>query len=277
MSMKNKKGFAISLLSLGVGIVCNSAMADNLASEPAVAEPNAKVSVSGLSLDGRGAGIVQGLFTAPLGHSFGAQIDVESGLVNSQAYVGTGAHLFWRDPNVGLLGVAYSFQNWSNANLGWLNYNTQIVKDIRLHRGGMQGELYLSRFTLGGSAGYQDGTIRAGGFGQLMLKYYATDDLSVNIKGDHIAGNNLIRGGVEFRPNFTAIPDLAFFAEGGYGSHDFGMAQVGIRYYFGKSTPTLINRDRRTDPVDFFVPVISIVPATQPQPAPVATPEPAPI
>ena len=66
MSIKNKKGLtAICLLSLGLGVVCNPAAADN-AAEPAVSEPNAKFSLSGLSLDGRGATVAQGLFTAPL-------------------------------------------------------------------------------------------------------------------------------------------------------------------------------------------------------------------
>lgn len=273
MKIKNKKGLiAIGLLSLGLGVVCNPATADSAASEPAVSEPNAKFSLSGLSLDGRGATVAQGLFTAPLGHSFGVQIDAEGGLVNSEAYAGTGAHLFWRDPNVGLLGVAYSYQNWNNANFGYLNGVTPIIKDLTLHRGGIQAELYLSRFTLSGYGGYQDGTAREGGFGHLVLKYYATDDLSVNITGDHLAGTNLIRGGAEFRPNFTAIPNLAFFAEGGYGSHDFGMAQAGIRYYFGKSTPTLINRDRRSDPIDLFVSSPQQLIQDQSTPATPATP-----
>lgn len=254
MNIENKKVLTvIGLLSLGFGGVSNSVMADSVASESAISEPNLRASFSGLSLDGRGAGIAQGLFAVPVGHSFGAQIDLESGLVNSEAYVGTGAHLFWRDPSVGLLGVAYSFQNWGNANFGNLNGITPIVKDATLHRGAVQGELYLSRFTLSGYGGYQDGNLKEGGFGQLMLKYYATDDLSFNIKGDHIAGTNMIRGGAEFRPNFTAIPDLTFFAEGGYASHDFGMAQVGIRYYFGKSTPSIINRDRTKDVTDLFI------------------------
>ncbi len=234
---------------------------------------NAKVSLQGLSLDGRGAGIATGLFTAPLGHSFGAQIDVQAGGVNSEAYWGTGAHLFWRDPNVGMLGVAYSYQQWSNANFGWINATTRDIKTANLHRGGVQGELYLSRLTLSGYAGYQDGNTREGAFGHLTLKYYATDDLSFHVAGDHYAGRNMIRGGLEYRPNLSVLPNLAFFAEGGYGTHEYGMATAGVRYYFGKSTPNLIVRDRRSDPEHIFInPDVSGNLDKSNQPAPSSTP-----
>lgn len=255
-----RQSVIVAMLGLSCLALCESVMADSAASEPAVSEPNAKVSVQGASLDGRGAGIVSGLFTAPIGHSFGVQIDAQAGLVNSEAYWGTGAHLFWRDPSVGMLGVTYSYQQWSNFNFGWLDSNTQIIKDATLHRGGVQGELYLSRFTLSGYAGYQDGNVPEGAYGQLKLGYYATDDLSLHVTGDHFAGYNMIRGGVEYRPNFTALPNLALFAEGGYATHEYGLATAGIRYYFGKSTPTLIHRDRHSDPLDTW----SIVPGSQP-------------
>lgn len=69
---------------------------------------------------------------------------------------------------------------------------------------------------------------------------------------DHFGGQNLIRGGVEYRPNLEVLSGLSLFAEGGYGSQDYAMGQAGIRLYFGKPT-TLIGRDRRSDP-DSLVP-----------------------
>lgn len=243
------KPLIAAILGLGfLGLAQPAAAAD-----PAVSALSAKLGAQGGSLDGKGAGIGFGSIMAPLGHSLGLQVDAGAGSIDSNAYWGTGAHLFWRDPSIGLLGFTYSYQRWNDFDFGFLhNSSTAIVKDAFMHRGGMEGELYLSRFTLSGHGGYQDGTVKSDGYGQLKLRYYATDDLAVHVTGDHFGGQNLIRGGVEYRPGLEALSGLSLFAEGGYGSQDYGMGQAGIRIYFGKPA-TLINRDRRTDP-DSLIP-----------------------
>lgn len=235
---------------LGLGFLN---MAEPAAAEPAVSELNGKLGASGGSLDGKGSGIGFGSVTAPLGHSFGLQLDAGAGSIDSNAYWGTGAHLFWRDPSVGLLGLTYSYHRWHDFDFGYLNpTNTPVVADAFMHRAGLEGEWYFSRFTLSGRGGYQDGTLNGDGYGQLKLKYYATDDLAVHTTADHFGGQNLIRGGVEYRPNLEVLSGLSLFAEGGYGSQDYAMGQAGIRLYFGKPT-TLIGRDRRSDP-EWLVP-----------------------
>lgn len=245
----HRRPLITAMLGIGLLGLCHSAAA----ADPAVSGFNAKLGAQGGSLDGKGAGLGFGSFTAPLGHSLGLQIDAGAGSVDSKAYWGTGSHLFWRDPSVGLLGLTYSYQRWNDFNFGYLhNANALVIKDAYMHRGGAEGELYLSRFTVSGRGGYQDGTVKADGYGQLKLRYYATDDLSVHVTGDHFAGQNLIRGGLEYRPNLQVLSGLSFFAEGGYGSHDYGVGQAGIRYYFGQPT-NLINRDRRSDP-DMLIP-----------------------
>lgn len=235
---------------LGLGFLN---MVQPAAAEPAVSELNGKLGANGGSFDGKGSGIGFGSVTAPLGHSFGLQLDAGAGSIDSNAYWGTGAHLFWRDPSVGLLGLTYGYQRWNDFDFGFLhNNNTAVVADAFMHRAGLEGEWYLSRFTLSGRGGYQDGTVNSDGYGQLKLKYYATDDLAVHATADHFGGQNLIRGGVEYRPNLEVLSGLSLFAEGGYGSQDYGMGQAGIRLYFGKPT-TLIGRDRRSDP-DSLIP-----------------------
>lgn len=211
--------------------------------EPAVNEPNVKLSAQGGSFDGKGTGIGFGSFAVPLSESFGLQVDAGAGSIDSSAYWGTGTHLFWRDPTIGLLGLTYSYQMWHDVDSSFRN----SAQDAYMHRGGVEGELYLSRFTLGARGGYQDGTLNGDGYGQLKFRYYATDDLALQVKGDHFGGLNLIRGSFEYRPDIKALPGLSVFAEGGYGTRDFGMGQAGIRYYFG-STTRLIERDRRSDP-----------------------------
>jgi len=152
------------------------------ASDPAVSDLNAKLNLQGGSLGAKDMGIGSGSLSVPLGHSFGAQIDAGAGAVDSKAYWGTGSHLFWRDPGIGLLGLTYSYQRWNDFDFGYLNNsNTTNIKDAYMHRGGAEGEFYLSRITLGGRGGYQEGTVKADGYGQLKLRYYATDNLSLHV------------------------------------------------------------------------------------------------
>ena len=238
------RSLIVPLLSLSFLGFCQTATA----TDPAVSDLNFKLGAQGGSLAGLGSGLGFGSFTAPLGHSFGLQVDGGAGSVDSKAYWGTGSHLFWRDPSIGLLGLTYSYQRLNDVNFGYINNsNTSVVKDAYMHNVGLEGDAYLSRFTVGGLGGYQGGTVNSDGYGQLKLRYYATDNWSVQAIGDHFAGQNLIRGGIEYKPNFEVLSGLSLFAEGGYGTHDYGMGQAGIRYYFGKQA-SLIDIDRRSDP-----------------------------
>jgi len=98
-----------AMLGLNFLVICESA-----ADEPAVSALNAKLGAQGGSLDGMATGIGFGSFTTPLGHSFGVQVDAGAGSVDSKTYWSTGAHLFWRAPSVGLLGLTYSYQSWND-------------------------------------------------------------------------------------------------------------------------------------------------------------------
>lgn len=148
----------VTLLSLII-LACYQPAA---ASDPAVSDLNAKLNLQGGSWGAKDMGIGSGSLTVPLSHSFGAQIDAGAGAVDSKAYWGTGSHLFWRDPSIGLLGLTYSYQRWSDFDFGYLNNsNTTVIKDAYMHRGGAEGEFYLSRITLGGRGGYQEGTVKA--------------------------------------------------------------------------------------------------------------------
>lgn len=53
----------------------------------------------------KGIGGAIGTITVPIGHSFGAQIDLGSGAFGNSALGAAGGHLFWRDPDKGLIGA----------------------------------------------------------------------------------------------------------------------------------------------------------------------------
>jgi len=57
------------------------------------------------STNWNGEGGAIGTITVPIGHSFGAQLDLGSGAVGNNASGAAAGHLFWRDPDKGLIGV----------------------------------------------------------------------------------------------------------------------------------------------------------------------------
>ena len=52
-----------------------------------------------------GIGGATGTITVPIGHSFGVQADLGSGTFGNNTLGAAAGHLFWRDPDKGLIGV----------------------------------------------------------------------------------------------------------------------------------------------------------------------------
>ena len=205
---------------------------------PAVSAPNAKLSVSGGKVDGSGAGFAAGSFTLPVQEQFGFQLDAAAGKIDGDPAGGVGAHLFWRDPDQGLLGAIASYTKSDGAHVS---------------RVGGEGELYLGQFSILARGGYQFGNYERGNgdesglFGAAELRWYATDDFELGacIGQDDDRTRGIF--GAEFQPGFAAVPGLSFFAEGEIGEDDYYSALGGIRYYFGP-TKSLKNRHRQDDP-----------------------------
>ncbi|QQS12087.1 MAG: hypothetical protein IPK81_21625 [Rhodospirillales bacterium] len=199
--------------AIGVGTAAGAATAQS-ASGPAVSGLNGKVELSGgymqsenKGLDGF-AGFAAGSVAAPIGHSFGVQGDVGVGIIDGEFAVGTGGHLFWRDPSVGLVGAAGQWRR---------------IDKTDLFRVGGQGELYLNKITAGIFAGYQWGErgtklrTKSGFVGGIDLKAYPMDDLMLRAGLGVEAGSVIGRFGAEYRPGFQALPGLSLFADGGVG------------------------------------------------------------
>lgn len=113
--------------------------------KPAVDGVNVKASPFFFHEDAENIEGANGSIAVPLGQEFGLQID---GLAASDFHknndisaYGTAAHLFWRDPSRGLLGV---YGGYAKLNSPW---------DVSYHAAAAEGELYLDRFSVGGSPG----------------------------------------------------------------------------------------------------------------------------
>lgn len=102
---------------------------------PAVSGLNGKIAILGGALDDDGFGALEGSFSAPLGMRFGFQGDAIVGISNGDFIGGGGAHLFWRDPTKGLLGVYGGYMHSEDV-------------DSSVGRIGVEGEFYHQKLTL---------------------------------------------------------------------------------------------------------------------------------
>ena len=230
----------LSVTAVLLAIPVVSAHADGPA--PAVSALNGKLSTEGgvTGGDGQssGVGIVNGSITTPLGHAFGLQVDGTAGTAFNAFFGGGTAHLFWRDPAIGLFGPFASVQAGSGVRAGWY---------------GAEAELYAGIFTFGAWGGYHEvvdnrvGIIANSGFYAGSVRLYPTPDLALSIS----AGSEFSRANgsatLEFQPDLFARRNVAFFVAGGLAEPSEYRVTAGIRIYFGPDKP-LIRRHREDDP-----------------------------
>jgi hypothetical protein len=188
--------------------------------------------------DHKSFGAIGGVLTVPLGSSFGFQAE---GAVGSGEESGAGAHLFWRDPDRVMVGAFVAYDNF------WQLDQTRV---------GVEGELYLDRFTVGGQVGYLDREDQDGAFGRADVGFYVTPNFVVRAGWQGAKGQSDGVAGIEFQPAPEALPGLSVFAQGQAGKVDAIMG--GIKVHFGAKASTLMYRDRheqvRTTTFEFIPP-----------------------
>ena len=243
---------AAAFLGLGIANYTTQASAADLDAQdpycanPAVSAPNGKIAGEGGIVNeddpgSEGVGFATGSFTLPLGCQFGFQADGMLGFRDDDFLIGAGAHLFWRDPEVGLLGVVGAYTD-INRESGFLDQDVAFL--------GAEGELYLDQFTFSALGGYLFGeNIDDGILARLDLRWYVTDDLMLTGGGSYSEEREgKANIGIEFQPGYDAFPGLSVFATGEFAGDDYAMGLVGLRYYFG-GRKSLKDRHRRDDPL----------------------------
>lgn len=253
---------AVALLAVARPLV---GLAPALAQQPvgpAVSSPNGKISVfGGGDEDG---GIIYGAasYTMPLGHSFGLQIDGlagDAGATDDGIFQGA-AHLFWRDPSKGLLGL----------------YGSALSADPgEMYRIAGEGHLYLNRITLEGLVGWDQADTDDGTFWSATAAYYLTGNTRV-FGGARYSDwrDGLIEApgtvgfaGLEHQLNWGSDRrGYSVFAEGRFGD-DYNAAWGGLRVYFG-ANKSLIRRHREDDPGTQVPDLLDIVEVIPPPAAP---------
>ena len=209
---------------------------------PAVSGVNAKWELNaGLFNPGSTGFRAAGSVSIPLGERFGAQGDVMATLTGSGLYLAAAGHLFTRDPSQYLIGVAGGVVVAPGATLTAL---------------GIEGELYMDRWSLEGWAGIARIDYAAilppdetGFFAIGDIAFYPTDDLRLSVGGSTILGDHSLHLGTEYQLSALDWPvsltgDARLHANGSYA------LTVGLKGYLGPTTggKSLIDRHRQDDP-----------------------------
>ena len=208
------------------------------ASKPAVDGFNGKLSLGGLyeSANGKnGYFYADSSFSIPLGQRFGAQVDTALAINGDVTAGGVGAHVFWRDPSLGLLG-----------GYGEIVYSSSGSPSI--YRFGAEAEAYFDRFSVEAFAGVQDAeTIKPIFTGDLTLAFYPIDDLrlSAGVVRNFDETSGVI--GLEYAFQNSGTTQPVIFANAEFGE-DTTTVKAGLRLYFGQSSKSLIARQREDDP-----------------------------
>lgn len=209
---------------------------------PAVSAVNGNIAaeggVSGIDGQSSGIGVVSGSITTPLGRAFGLQLDGAAGTSFNAAFGGGTAHLFWRDPAIGLFGPVVSIAGGGGMRLGWY---------------GAEAELYAGFFTFGAWGGYHEaadgalGTHANSGFYGGSVTAYPIPDLAVSLGASSEFSQVTGTAMLEYQPNLLARHNVSFYVNSALSEHSAYAVTVGLRFYFGPDKP-LIRRHREDDP-----------------------------
>lgn len=234
-----------SLATLCVLGALQAASPSHAGDAPAVSQLNGSVSLSGLyhnqdNLSEGTSGVLSGSLSVPVTHSIGFQGDALLATTDNDGAAGIGAHLFWRDPAVGLAGLTGAYAIAPNAG---------GIVDLEVTRFGGEAEAYLGDFTLTVNGGYQDGrNLDDGSYSSISAYWYATDNLRLGIGAANDPVNDTTGlVDVEYQPDFGVESGMTFFGGTTFGEDNLVVAQAGIRFYFSEPK-SLKRRNREDDP-----------------------------
>lgn len=220
---------------------------------PAVDGINYRGELFGGVLSSEGIGGAAGSVTIPIEHRFGFQLDGTVASYDGRFLGAVGAHLFWRDPEVGLLGLYASHTHWSR--FGGLHTNHLAV----------EFERYAGPWTIQGIVGVEGGNSRSWTnginnftfdvdtrfFDKINLNYYVNDNAMLTIGHRYTGGTHaLALGGEWARPVAPGVLG-SFYVEGRIGENKHHGIWAGLRFYKGNSDKSLIRRHREDDPINW--------------------------
>jgi hypothetical protein len=224
---------------VAVGVLVASAVT-SMSEGPAVSDINAKLSLFGGAVNDTtsdGLGGLAGSVTMPLAHTLGLQLDAGYARVGDGNFGSGGAHLFWRDPTIGLFGI---YAGYSHLDLSGT--------DVGFGRTGLEAQYFTRSLTLDLAGGVKFGDIEQG-YGRARLQFYPTDNLMLR-GGWLYEGGNFGTLGIEYQFASGGGTGVALFADTNLGNSDSYSVVAGVRVMFGQDM-TLKDRHRRQDPESY--------------------------
>ena len=243
------KLISVSLLSVTLTSAAASAKAETLdavvgdssSSIPAVDGVNAKLSFEH-DIDGSDSLGGTGSITIPLGHAFGLQLDGGAARHKNESFGDAAAyravaHLFWRDPSKGMLGLFGDY------------IHIDLLDGFNFYAGGVEGAVYFERWTLHGIVGLADGDlVDSSFFDRARLTYYPLDNLSIHIGHAYAHDEHRMLFGSEWGVVGQAGAATSLFLQGDLDEDGDTSMLAGFRLYLGQHDKSLIRRHREDDP-----------------------------
>lgn len=214
---------------------------------------NGKAAALGGSFANRDLYGAEGAVALPIGCEFGLQLDgLTASYGGSPLNIGA-AHLFWRNPTQGLLGVYGDYAQWDRFG------------GVRVGHFGPEAELYYGQWTLQGVTGVEFGNNTSAVVGPLIqsfnipdrffdevnIAYYLQDNLKVYAGQRYLGGKNAAAFGAEWGIPWQNGIMPALFAEVRVGEANDHGVWGGVRFYFGQKDKSLIRRHREDDPINW--------------------------
>lgn len=244
MSIRNTVHARSVLSGCAAAIFLAAAAAPAVSEGPAVSSINGKITGFGGGIgvenDKGGMGGIAGSVTLPLSYSFGLQLDGAYARIGDGNFGSTGAHVFWRDPDVGLFGFYGGFarlDRFGGQNLGRL---------------GIEAQKFSGQTTLDGALGYRFGEnfVKDDAYGRARLQYYLTNDFMLST-GYTYEGRSFGTVGTEYQVSTGAGMGMSLFAEGQISDHNNYSALAGLRVFLGDNM-SLKDRHRKQDPDSYM-------------------------
>lgn len=254
-----------TILTLGLSGPAFAADATGTSTKPAVSDINARIEGAFGAAEEHGFGQIAGAVTIPLGERFGLQLDGLLRLQDDEADGGGAAHLFWRDPDAGLLGVYASHMRFNRT-------------DADVSRIGVEAEAYLGDLSVIGVAGWQQTKRGAvtdeNPFADLDFAFYPNDDLRLTAGYRYDGEDSFGVIGAEYKFSGNASAKV----EGQIGESGRASVWAGLSIYFGGSDSgkSLKGRHREDDPTIWMtrqnapkpLPKVAVAPPTPTPPTP---------
>ncbi len=240
---------------------------------PAVDGTNGRVEPFAGTLANRTLAGSQGALTTPLSGQFGAQLDGAFGTLGGDTFGNIAAHLFWRDPGVGLLGLYTRHTEWERyggvyvghvageAEYYYGRFTFQGIAGIEFGNSASSSTSSTSTIAPGPDPGFPGGTpgvtttstfvdsyiIKTRFFDEINFKYYFTNDWNGYIGHRYLGGKNALALGSEY-----ALPlrdmKASLYVEARAGEANFNGIWGGFKVYFDQHDKPLIARHRQDDP-----------------------------